>query len=819
MKFSFSTKDTKAKSFAEVCDEALDYGFNGFEIYDIDSYLATENNGLFNSVGAAGAKRKLINRHLSVSAVCYPKTIGKDFADTEAVCRYIKEASYASVPYVIVTLDDTASYDEIKAVLEPCMKDTETFGVTLLFETVGQYAKTQKIIDVINMFSCGSVGASWNIRETYFKGGEDAEKTIQILGAYINNVRIGDMKDGKAVLIGEGELPVSEFVFALSSLNFDGYISVLMNNEISDTDIVFTHFINYMKSASKENNNTKKLYYNRAGTGVFPWEKFTTVNKTFSDVLDTMVENFPDQYAFKYTTLDYTRTYSEFRRDVDRVAAALISLGVKPGYHVAIWATNVPQWFLTFWATVKIGAVLVTVNTAYKLHEAEYLLRQSDTHTLVMIDSCKDSNYKEIVEELCPELKSLTPGQPLHAEKLPFLKNVITVGFNMDGCLEWDEFMERSDRVPLEEVKRRAAEVRPDDVCNMQYTSGTTGFPKGVMLTHRNIVNNGKIIGDRMDLSTADRMMIQVPMFHCFGMVLSMTSTMTHGGTLCPLPYFSPKSSLACVNDEKITCFNGVPTMFIAMFAHADFKKTDFSHIRTGIMAGANCPADLMRRAADEMNMKEIISVYGQTEASPGCTMGEVNEDIDHRVETVGSAFPGVECKIIDPETGEELPDGENGEFVARGYNIMKGYYKMPRATALAIDKDGWLHSGDICCRTPDGYYKVTGRLKDMIIRGGENLYPREIEEFYLGHDKVKDVQVVGVPDKRYGEEACAWIILNKGEESSEDEMREYGNSFMARHKVPRYFIFTKEFPMNAAGKILKYKMRDESVEILGIEK
>lgn len=819
MKFSFSTKDTKAKSFAEVCDEALDYGFNGFEIYDIDSYLATENNGLFNSVGAAGAKRKLINRHLSVSAVCYPKTIGKDFADTEAVCRYIKEASYASVPYVIVTLDDTASYDEIKAVLEPCMKDTETFGVTLLFETVGQYAKTQKIIDVINMFSCGSVGASWNIRETYFKGGEDAEKTIQILGAYINNVRIGDMKDGKAVLIGEGELPVSEFVFALSSLNFDGYISVLMNNEISDTDIVFTHFINYMKSASKENNNTKKLYYNRAGTGVFPWEKFTTVNKTFSDVLDTMVENFPDQYAFKYTTLDYTRTYSEFRRDVDRVAAALISLGVKPGYHVAIWATNVPQWFLTFWATVKIGAVLVTVNTAYKLHEAEYLLRQSDTHTLVMIDSCKDSNYKEIVEELCPELKSLTPGQPLHAEKLPFLKNVITVGFNMDGCLEWDEFMERSDRVPLEEVKRRAAEVRPDDVCNMQYTSGTTGFPKGVMLTHRNIVNNGKIIGDRMDLSTADRMMIQVPMFHCFGMVLSMTSMMTHGGTLCPLPYFSPKSSLACVNDEKITCFNGVPTMFIAMFAHADFARTDFSHIRTGIMAGANCPADLMRRAADEMNMKEIISVYGQTEASPGCTMGEVNEDIDHRVETVGSAFPGVECKIIDPETGEELPDGENGEFVARGYNIMKGYYKMPRATALAIDKDGWLHSGDICCRTPDGYYKVTGRLKDMIIRGGENLYPREIEEFYLGHDKVKDVQVVGVPDKRYGEEACAWIILNKGEESSEEEMREYGNSFMARHKVPRYFIFTKEFPMNAAGKILKYKMRDESVEILGIEK
>ncbi len=819
MKLSFSTKDTSAAKFTDVCNEALDYGFQGFEIYDIESSAASENDGLFNSVGAAGAKRKLINRHLTVPCLVYPKTVGKSADDTEDVRRYIEEASYASIPSVIITLDDEASNEEIKAILDPVMKDTETFGVSLLFETVGRFSKTQNVIDIINMFSLGSVGASWNIRETYFKGQEDAEKTIQVLGAYIDNVRIGDMKDGRNVLIGEGELPVEEFVFALRSLNYEGYTCVLMNDDISDTDIVFTHFVNFMKTAAKENDNRRELFYNRAGTGVFPWKKFITVDKTFSDVLDTMVENFPDQYAFKYTTLDYTRTYAEFRQDIDRVAAALISLGVKPGYHVAIWATNVPQWFLTFWATVKIGAVLVTVNTAYKLHEAEYLLRQSDTHTLVMIDSCKDSNYKEIIEELCPELKELTAGQPLHAKKLPFLKNVITVGFEMDGCLEWEDFVDRADLVPQEEVYRRAAEVKPDDVCNMQYTSGTTGFPKGVMLTHRNIVNNGKIIGDRMDLSTADRMMIQVPMFHCFGMVLSMTSMMTHGGTLCPLPYFSPKSSLACVNDEKITCFNGVPTMFIAMFAHADFAKTDFSHIRTGIMAGANCPADLMRRAADEMNMKEIISVYGQTEASPGCTMGEVNEDIDHGVETVGSAFPGVECKIIDPETGEELPDGENGEFVARGYNIMKGYYKMPRATASTIDKDGWLHSGDICCRTPDGYYKVTGRLKDMIIRGGENLYPREIEEFYLGHDKVKDVQVVGVPDKRYGEEACAWIILNKGEESSEDEMREYGNSFMARHKVPRYFIFVKEFPMNAAGKILKYKMRESSVEMLGLEK
>ncbi|MBO4355341.1 MAG: AMP-binding protein, partial [Clostridia bacterium] len=308
-----------------------------------------------------------------------------------------------------------------------------------------------------------------------------------------------------------------------------------------------------------------------------------------------------------------------------------------------------------------------------------------------------------------------------------------------------------------------------------------------------------------------------VPMFHCFGMVLAMTATMTHAGTLLPLPYFTPKPALACINQERITAFHGVPTMFIAMLSHPDFEKTDFSYMRTGIMAGSNCPPELMKKAAKEMNMREILSVYGQTEASPGCTMGEVNEDLEHRTETVGTAFPGVECKIIDPETGKDLPDGQNGEFVARGFNIMKGYYKMPRETAQAIDKDGWLHTGDICHRTPDGYYKVTGRIKDMIIRGGENIYPREIEEFYLSHPKVKDVQVIGIPDEKYGEEVCAWIILQDGETSCDKEMREFGNLHIATHKVPRYFIFTDSFPMNAAGKILKYKMKELSAGKLGL--
>ncbi|MBR6772800.1 MAG: AMP-binding protein [Clostridia bacterium] len=819
MKIVFSTKNVTRPTFLDTCRYAYDYGFEGFEIFD----AFRERNGHYDSIlrrdRIADSKRKLVNRNLSVSALRLPAPIESEETTAEIIEKYVDMASAAGIDNVIVCAEENVSFELLDAKMAPAIKRAEATDVNILFETVGHLAHTKNVITIINHFASAAVGASWNVRGTYFSAGESAETTIKNLGAYIKYVRLGDMKDGKTVLIGEGDLDVGKFLNALSSLNYEGFICAAWNEEIVDADIVLTHFTNYISALGREKKTFDSAYYNRDKTGTFVWKKYDVIEATFSDVLDTMAETYPDQYAFKYPTLDYTRTYEQFRRDVDECAAALISLGVKAGDHVAIWATNVPQWFITFWATTKIGAVLVTVNTAYKIHEIEYLLRQSDTHTLIMVEYCKDINYREIIAELCPELKSLAPGKPLYSKNLPFLRNVVTVGFETDGCLTWEQMLSRSSLVPREEVRRRASLVKPDDVCNMQYTSGTTGFPKGVMLTHRNIVNNGKTIGDRMDLSTADRMMIQVPMFHCFGMVLSMTSMMTHGGTLCPIPYFSPKSSLACVNDEHITCFNGVPTMFIAMFAHPDFAKTDFSHMRTGIMAGANCPADLMRRASVEMNMREIISVYGQTEASPGCTMGEVNEDLDHRVETVGSAFPGVECRIIDPETGNELPDGESGEFVARGFNIMKGYYKMPEATALAIDSEGWLHSGDICMRTPDGYYKVTGRLKDMIIRGGENLYPREIEEFYLTNPKVKDVQVVGVPDERYGEECCAWIILNPGETADENEMKDFGNASIARHKVPKYFLFVEEFPMNAAGKILKYKMRDESVERLGLKK
>ena len=785
MKITFSTKNVNRASFLDTCRYAYDYGYAGFEIYDAIKERKSHYDSILRSDRVSDAKRKLLNRGLSVSALTFPYPLESDDATAESILKYVDMAAAAAIERIIVRIEKETDYKVLSEKLGEAIKRAEKTDVEILLETVGWLSETENVIDVINFFSSAAVGASWNIRATYFGAGESGETTIKNLGAYIKYVRLGDMAGGKTVLIGEGELPVEKIINALSSLNYDGFVCAAWNDEINDADIVLTHFANYIASLSRDKKEYDKAYYNRAKTGTFVWKKYDIVDATFSDVLDTMVQHYPDQYAFKYTTLDYTRTYKEFRRDVDECAAALISLGVKAGDHVAVWATNIPAWFITFWATTKIGAVLVTVNTAYKIHEIEYLLKQSDTHTLVMIEDCKDINYREIIQELCPELENLTPGDAVYSKNLPFLRNVITVGFSMPGCLTWEQMLSRAKMIPHEEVRRRASLVKPDDVCNMQYTSGTTGFPKGVMLTHRNIVNNGKTIGDRMDLSTADRMMIQVPMFHCFGMVLSMTSMMTHGGTLSPMPYFSPKSSLACINEERITCFNGVPTMFIALFNHADFDKTDFSYMRTGIMAGANCPADLMRRAADEMNMKEIISVYGQTEASPGCTMGEVNEDIDHRVETVGSAFPGVECKIIDPETGEELPDGESGEFVARGFNIMKGYYKMPEATAEIIDENGFLHSGDLGVKDPDGNFRITGRIKDMIIRGGENIYPREIEEFLIDIPQIKDIQVAAVKDKKYGEITGAFIILHEGGKLTEEDVIEYCRGKLSKYKWP----------------------------------
>ena len=820
MKLSYSIHGWPNRDWAGFCAAAAETRVQGVEIDSIHNPIFQTKTSPINPEMALSNRRSLSRQNLEIPCLA----VAGDFLNGGAadLPETLRAARDLLVPYVVLTTG-CADTGKVIAGVENAMARAEGSGVTLLLATAGGLRDTARLRDVLNHFASDRLAACWDMHETCLLQRETAEETITNLGAYVRHVRLTDAAaEGGHRLLGEGDLPLQELMNALRSVNYDGYLSLLWEPDwipgLEDLEMILTHYTVTMSHFERERRK-RHLYYNTQSTGQYVWKKDTVIEYTFPQVLDRMVEEFPDQVAFKYTTLDYTRTYAQFRDDVDQFARSLIAMGVKSGDKVAIWATNVPAWFITFWATTKIGAVLVTVNTAYKIHEGEYLLRQSDTHTLVMIESYRDSHYAEIIAELCPELRDTVPGKPLHCKKLPFLRNVVTVGYRQAGCLTWEEALALSEKTPMEEVRRRAAAVDIHDVANMQYTSGTTGFPKGVMLTHYNVVNNGKYIGDHMDLSTADRMMIQVPMFHCFGMVLSMTASMTHGTTMCPLPYFSPKPALSCVHQERITCFNGVPTMFIAMMNHPDFPNTDFSHIRTGIMAGANCPPELMRKAADIMNMKQIISVFGQTEASPGCTMSSFDDPLDVRTETVGSRFANVECKIIDPNTGEECPVGVSGEFVARGYNIMKGYYKMPRATAETIDAEGWLHSGDLCCEDENGNFKVTGRLKDMIIRGGENIYPREIEEFIYTHPKVRDVQVIGVPDEQYGEEIMACVILKEGETLTEQEMKAFVLSHMAKHKVPRYVEFVDSFPMNAAGKILKYKMREEAVEKLGLKK
>lgn len=541
------------------------------------------------------------------------------------------------------------------------------------------------------------------------------------------------------------------------------------------------------------------------------------IENTLGGVLDDLSKNNPNGWAVRYTDRNYFRTWKELNDEADLIARGMMSLGVKKGDHVAIWATNTPEWILTLFAAAKIGAVLVTVNTNFKIFELEYLLRQSDTKLLVMIGGFKNNDYVATVNELLPELKT-TSGE-IESEHLPFLKRVVFAGKETPkGMLNFEDLKILGGDFPIEIYEENKKTLNTHDVVNMQYTSGTTGFPKGVMLTHYNILNNGKTIGDGMKFTKNDKLCITVPFFHCFGLVLAMMACITHGTTMVPVERYSPVPVMNAISVEKCTAVHGVPTMFIAMLEHAQFNNFDFSSLRTGIMAGSPCPIEVMKKVIDKMNMREIVIVFGQTEASPGCTMTTTSDSIDKRVNTVGRAFPGVECKIIDPESGEELPINTPGEFCARGYNIMKGYYKMPEATAQAIDKDGWLHTGDLCTVDEDGYYKVVGRIKDMIIRGGENIYPKEIEECLYTCDKVSDVQVIGVPSEAYGEEVMACVILKEGEEMTEEEVKEFVGARMAKHKVPRYVRFVDSFPTNAAGKIQKFKMREEAIEILKLQ-
>lgn len=538
---------------------------------------------------------------------------------------------------------------------------------------------------------------------------------------------------------------------------------------------------------------------------------------TLGDLLDQMADTYPDHDGVIYHDRPFRKTYGEFRDLVNLTAKGFMKLGIKKGDHVSIWATNYPEWLLAMFATAKIGAVLVTVNTNYKIFEAEYLLRQSDTHTLIFIDGFKDVSYKDIVQTLVPEAADSLPGE-WSCRALPRLKNLIYIGDGQPGgMINWESLYELGRDISDDELKAVQASLDIHDVINMQYTSGTTGFPKGVMLTHYNIVNNGKSIGDCMNLTEKDRLCIPVPFFHCFGCVLGITACVTHGTTIVPVEHFQPLAVLEAVNKENCTGVHGVPTMFIAMLEHPDFKKYEFKHLRTGIMAGSPCPVKVMQQVVDRMNMKEITIAYGLTEASPVCSQTRTDDTIEQRVSTVGRRLPFIETKVVDPETGEECAPGVPGEFMARGYNIMKGYYNMPEATAQAIDADGWLHSGDLATCDENGYYKITGRIKDMIIRGGENIYPKEIEEFLYTHPAIKDVQVIGVPSKDYGEEVMAYIILKDDVQLTADEVKDYVRGHMARHKVPKYIDFIDAFPLTASGKIQKYKLREKAIDNLGL--
>ncbi|MCY8048409.1 AMP-binding protein [Bacillus haynesii] len=534
---------------------------------------------------------------------------------------------------------------------------------------------------------------------------------------------------------------------------------------------------------------------------------------TIGKLLEKTAANAPDHEAVVYPDRGLRYTYRQFDQLCRKAAKGLIALGIDKGEHVAIWASNTPEWLTAQFASAKTGAVLVTVNTNYQLSELEYVLKQSDATTLILMESYRGTSYIDILYKLIPELKESEPGR-LASERLPFLKNIILMGDTRHpGMYLWDDILKLSGSVSEKALDRRMERLKEHDVINMQYTSGTTGFPKGVMLTHSNLANNAANIAECMNLSKKDRMCIPVPFFHCFGCVLGNLACVTAGATMVPVQEFSPKEVLSAVETEKCTALHGVPTMFIAELNDQDFASYDLSSLRTGIMAGSNCPIEVMKKVIDNMGMSEITIAYGQTEASPVITQTRVNDSLKRRVETVGRALPNVEVKITEPGTNQEVARGVQGELCTRGYHVMKGYYKNPEATAAVIDEDGFLHTGDLAVMDEEGYCRITGRLKDMIIRGGENIYPREIEEFLYKHPNILDVQIVGVPDETFGEEVSAWIKLKSGASMTADELKAYCKGKIARYKIPRYIAFVEEFPMTASGKVQKFKLREQALE------
>ncbi len=550
---------------------------------------------------------------------------------------------------------------------------------------------------------------------------------------------------------------------------------------------------------------------------------------TIGDLLDRQAQDFSDNDALVHVDWNVRYTYREFRDECDRMARGLMSIGIKKGDHVGIWVTNYPEWVVAQFALAKIGAVLVTVNPAYRTHELEYVLRQSDATALILIGNFRTSDYVAMLNEVIPQLRESEPGQ-LNCADLPFLRHVIFVPPHPEatestydecppGMWSWDDVKSRNEDVTPAALAQRQSECDPDDVIHILYTSGTTGNPKGVMLSHYNITANGRYAVEGLNFTDQDRLCLPVPLYHCFGCTLGTVACATTGATMVlASEYFDPLKTLVALEKERCTAVYGVPTMFIAQLGHPDFDKFDLSSIRTGLMAGSPCPIEVMREVIERMGAAEMTVGYGLTEASPVITLTSSHDTLERRVTTVGLVIPNLEAKIVDQETGEEMPIGEQGELCSRSFMNMKGYYKMPQATAEAIDAEGWLHTGDLATVDDEGYFKITGRLKDMIIRGGENVYPREIEEFLYSNPKISDVQIIGVPDERFGEEIMAWVLLKPDETATEDEIKEFCRGKIAHFKVPRYVKFVTEFPMTVTGKIQKFVMRDMAVEELKLQ-
>ncbi|RMX14784.1 AMP-binding protein [Vandammella animalimorsus] len=545
------------------------------------------------------------------------------------------------------------------------------------------------------------------------------------------------------------------------------------------------------------------------------------IEQTIGDFFDAMAQRHPEREALVSRHQGQRYTYRELHAKVSQFASALLRTGLQPGDRIGIWSHNNVEWVLMQLATAKVGLVLVNINPAYRTAEAEYALNKVGCKALVAMPSFKTSDYLGMLRELAPELEQCEPGQ-LAARRLPFLRRVVWIdapgqGQEQSGMQRFSELLATGDANDPQ-VAQVQAGLKNTDPINIQFTSGTTGFPKGATLTHRNILNNGFFIGECMKLTPEDRLCIPVPLYHCFGMVLGNLACITHGSAIVyPNDGFDALTVLETVQAEKCTGLHGVPTMFIAELDHPRFAEFDLSSLRTGIMAGTACPIEVMRRVVDQMHLSEITIAYGMTETSPVSCQSDTATPLERRVTTVGQVQPHLEIKIVDPVTGETVPRGQSGEFCTRGYSVMHGYWGDEEKTREAIDAEGWMHTGDLATMDEQGYVNIVGRIKDMVIRGGENIYPREIEEFLYRHPKVQDVQVVGVPDEKYGEELCAWIIAKPGALVTEDDIREFCKGQIAHYKVPRYIRFVDAFPMTVTGKIQKFAIRDEMKKLLGL--